>query len=130
MGDDGAFGFDAEDLDRMMREAGEGLRAAFGRFAGGAGGPAGKAGWGAIFADLARAARDEPSTAGETGDGVWAIYVVGEDGAARVEQVFATEIDALRASQRNPDPKRKVRFLPYGITVGVLDDSVEGDEVT
>lgn len=130
MGDDGAFGFDAEDLDRMMREAGEGLRAAFGRFAGGAGGPAGKAGWGAIFADLARAARDEPSTAGETGDGVWAIYVVGEDGAARVEQVFATEIDALRAGQRNPDPKRKVRFLPYGITVGVLDDSVDGDEVT
>lgn len=130
MGDDGAFGFDAEDLDRMMREAGEGLRAAFGRFAGGAGGPAGKAGWGAIFADLARATRDEPSTAGETGDGVWAIYVVGEDGAARVEQVFATEIDALRAGQRNPDPKRKVRFLPYGITVGVLDDSVDGDEVT
>lgn len=127
MGDDGAFGFDSEDLDRMMREAGEGLRAAFDRFAAGATPSGGRAGWGAIFADLARAARAEPSTAGETGDGVWAIYVVGEDGAARVEQVFATEIDALRAGQRNPDPGRKVRFLPYGITVGVLDDDPGSD---
>jgi len=127
MGDDGTFGFDSEDLDRMMREAGEGLRAAFERFAGGATSAGGKAGWGAIFADLARAARSEPSTAGETGDGVWAIYTVGGDGAARVEQVFATEIDALRASQRSPDPKRIVRFLPYGIAVGVLDDNPDAD---
>lgn len=125
MGDDGAFGFDSEDLDRMMREAGEGLRAAFERFAAHAGGSRGGAGWGGVFADLARAARPEPSTAGENGDGVWAIYTVGEDGAARVEQVFAAEIDALRASQRNPDPMRKVRFLPYGITVGVLDDDLD-----
>lgn len=35
MGNDGAFGFDAEDLDRVIREASEGLRAAFDRFAGG-----------------------------------------------------------------------------------------------
>ncbi|OBG32853.1 hypothetical protein [Mycolicibacter heraklionensis] len=131
MGDNGAFGFDSEDLDRMMREAGEGLRAAFDRFSG-TFGSAGdhRAGWGAVFADLARAARAEPATAGETGDGVWAIYTVGDDGAARVEQVYATEIDALRASQRNPDPKRRVRFLPYGITVGVLDDSADGSETT
>ncbi|MEB3032300.1 hypothetical protein [[Mycobacterium] nativiensis] len=126
MGDDGAFGFDAEDLDRMIREAGEGLRAAFDRFAGGSGPSGSRVGWGGIFADLARAARSEPSTTGETGDGVWAIYTVGDDGAARVEQVFATEIDALRASQRSPDPKRKVRFLPYGIAVGVLDDNPDG----
>lgn len=128
MSNEGAFGFDSEDLDRMMREAGEGLRAAFDRFAGGVTAPGGRGGWGAIFADLAQTARSGPRTTGETGDGVWAIYTVGDDGAARVEQVYATEIDALRASQRNPDPNRKVRFLPYGIAVGVLDDSAEGDE--
>ncbi len=128
MADGGAFGFDADDLDRMIREAGEGLRAAFDRFSGGFTSPGGPAGWGAVFADLARAARPGPPTTGETGDGVWAIYTVGDDGAARVEQVYATEIDALRASQRNPDPKRKVRFLPYGIAVGVLDDTADRDE--
>ncbi|MGB3893418.1 hypothetical protein [Mycolicibacter sinensis] len=128
MSDDGAFGFDAEDLDRVLREAGEGLRAAFDRFSGTFGSPGNRAGWGALFADLAHAARSGPPTTGETGDGVWAIYTVGDDGAARVEQVFATEIDALRASQRNPDPKRKVRFLPYGIAVGVLDDSAGASE--
>ncbi|OBH16598.1 hypothetical protein EHH44_21395 [Mycolicibacter terrae] len=128
MSDDGAFGFDSEDLDRMIREAGEGLRAAFDRFAGGVASAGGRAGWGAIFADLAQAARSGPPTTGETGDGVWAIYTVGDDGAARVEQVYATELDALRASQRNPDPKRKVRFLPYGIAVGVLDDSAGENE--
>ena len=130
MGDNGAFGFDAEDLDRMMREAGEGLRAAFDRFSATAGSGGDRSGWGAVFADLARATRGEPTTAGETGDGVWAIYTVGDDGAARVEQVYAAEIDALRASQRNPDPKRKVRFLPYGIAVGVLDDNADGGAVT
>jgi len=126
MAEDGPFGFDSDDLDRMIREAGEGLRAAFDRFSGSPGGPAG---WGAIFADLARAARPAaPQTTGETGDGVWAIYTVGDDGAARVEQVYATEIEALRASQRNTDPRRKVRFLPYGIAVGVLDDTADRDE--
>lgn len=130
MGDSGAFGFDSEDVDRLMREAGEGLRAAFERFSGGPRTPGGAAGWTAIFGDLARAARAEPTTAGESGDGVWAIFTVGDDGVARVEQVYAAEIDALRASQRNPDPKRRVRFLPYGIAVGVLDDSADADSAT
>lgn len=128
MSNEGAFGFDPEDLDRVMREAGDGLRAAFDRFSGAFGSSGSGAGWGAIFADLAQAARSGPPTTGETGDGVWAIYTVGDDGAARVEQVYATEIDALRASQRNPDPRRKVRFLPYGIAIGVLDDSSDGHE--
>jgi len=56
---------------------------------------------------------------------VWAIYTVDADGGARVEQVYATELDALRANQGNLDPKRKVRFLPYGIAVSVLDDDSE-----
>ena len=45
-----------------------------------------------------------------------------QDGGARVEQVYATEIDALRANQHNTDVTRKVRFLPYGIAVTALDD--------
>ena len=53
---------------------------------------------------------------------MWAIYTVGTDGDARVDQVYATELDALRANKNNVDPKRKVRFLPYGIAVSVLDD--------
>ena len=31
------------------------------------------------------------------------------------------ELDALRANKANTDPARKVRFLPYGIAVSVLD---------
>ena len=69
--------------------------------------------------------RTRPETAGEAGDGVWAIYVVSADGGARVEEVYASELDALRANRNNTDPTRKVRFLPYGIAVSVLDDSDE-----
>ena len=57
--------------------------------------------------------------------GVWAIYTVDASGDARVEQVYATELDALRANKNNVDPTRKVRFLPYGIAVSVLDDDAE-----
>ena len=68
-------------------------------------------------------ARTEPETTGETGDGVWAIYTVDDDGGAHIEQVYPTELDALRANKGNTDPTRKVRFLPYGIAVSVLDAS-------
>ena len=71
--------------------------------------------------------RPEPETTGETGDGVWAIYTVGEDGGAHIEQVYPTELDALRANKNNTDPARRVRFLPYGIAVSVLDP-VDGGE--
>ncbi|CNU51955.1 hypothetical protein [Mycobacterium tuberculosis] len=125
MGDYGPFGFDPDEFDRVIREGSEGLRDAFeriGRFlsASGAG-----TGWSAIFEDLSRRSRPAPETAGEAGDGVWAIYTVDADGGARVEQVYATELDALRANKDNTDPKRKVRFLPYGIAVSVLDDPVD-----
>ncbi len=106
------FGFDPEDLDRMLRGAGEQLRGAFSQFGlFGAGDRPGRPG----------AAAPRPETAGETGDGVWAIYTVDQDGGARVEQVFATELDALRANKHNTDSSRRVRFLPYGIAVTVLD---------
>ncbi|WP_086154813.1 hypothetical protein [Mycobacterium tuberculosis] len=125
MGDYGPFGFDPDEFDRVIREGSEGLRDAFeriGRFLSSSGAGTG---WSAIFEDLSRRSRPAPETAGEAGDGVWAIYTVDADGSARVEQVYATELDALRANKDNTDPKRKVRFLPYGIAVSVLDDPVD-----
>ncbi|CKU44981.1 putative transmembrane protein [Mycobacterium tuberculosis] len=125
MGDYGPFGFDPDEFDRVIREGSEGLRDAFeriGRFLSSSGAGTG---WSAIFEDLSRRSRPAPETAGEAGDGVWAIYTVDADGGARVEQVYATELDALRANKDNTAPKRKVRFLPYGIAVSVLDDPVD-----
>lgn len=125
MGDYGPFGFDPDEFDRVIREGSEGLRDAFeriGRFLSSSGAGTG---WSATFEDLSRRSRPAPETAGEAGDGVWAIYTVDADGGARVEQVYATELDALRANKDNTDPKRKVRFLPYGIAVSVLDDPVD-----
>lgn len=113
------FGFDPEEFDRVVREAGEGLRDALGRFMTTSGE---RAGWSMLFDDLARGGRPRrPETTGETGDGVWTIYTVDEAGAAHIEQVFPTELDALRANKTNTDPTRRVRFLPYGIAVSVLD---------
>ncbi|MEB3984354.1 hypothetical protein OQ968_24215 [Mycobacterium sp. 663a-19] len=125
MGEHGAFGFDPDDFDRVIREGSEGLRELFERIGNFVAAPGGRAGWSAVFEDLSRRPRSGPETTGEAGDGVWAIYTVDEDGGARVEQVYATELDALRANKDNVDPKRKVRFLPYGIAVSVLDDDSE-----
>ncbi|MEI7717956.1 MAG: hypothetical protein WCI78_18030 [Mycobacterium sp.] len=128
MNEHGPFGFDPDEFDRVIREGSEGLREAFdriGRFVGATSAPSG---WSSIFEDLVRRPRPAPETTGETGNGVWAIYTVDSDGGARVEQVFATELDALRAHKDNVDPMRRVRFLPYGIAVGVLDVGVlDGD---
>jgi hypothetical protein len=110
------FGFDPEDLDRVMREAGEGLKDALGRM--------GKqAGWATLLDEFTRSARPkaEPETAGEAGDGVWSIYTVDDAGGAHIEEVYPTELHALRANKNNTDANRKVRFLPYGIAVSVLD---------
>ncbi|HEY2501689.1 MAG TPA: hypothetical protein VGI68_09760 [Mycobacterium sp.] len=125
MGEHGAFGFDPEDFDRVIREGSEGLRDLFERIGNFVAAPGGRAGWSAIFEDLSRRPRSGPETTGEAGDGVWAIYTVDGDGGARVEEVYATELDALRANKDNLDPKRKVRFLPYGIAASVLDDDSE-----
>jgi hypothetical protein len=125
MDDNGRFGFDPEDLDRVIRDASEGLREAvegvsrFFTF------PGERSGLASIFEDLTRRSRSRPETTGEAGDGVWAIYGMSADGAARVEEVYASELDALRANRNNTDPSRKVRFLPYGIAVSVLDDPDE-----
>jgi len=125
MSSNGPFGFDPEEFDRVVREAGEGLRDALdgvSRFFTTSGE---RAGWATIFDEFARHSRlrTEPETTGETGDGVWAIYTVDDDGDAHIEQVYPTELDALRANKSNTDSTRKVRFLPYGIAVSVLDAS-------
>lgn len=112
-GNENPFGFGPGEFDDLAREA----RDMIGRIVGGPGREA----FSGLF-DEARRAKREPETAGETGDGVWAVIANAEDGSARVEQVYATEIDALRANQHNTDATRKVRFLPYGIAVSALDD--------
>jgi hypothetical protein len=130
MDEQGRFGFDPDDFDRVFRDASEGLREAFdgiGRFFTM---PSDRAGWSGLLEDLAKRMRTRPETAGEAGDGVWVIYTVSADGGARVEEVYATELDALRANQNNTDAGRKVRFLPYGIAVSVLDGSQGSDETS
>ena len=132
MGNGGPFGFDPDEFDRMVREAGEGLRDAFDRINSFMTTSGERAGWSMLFDEFARGARGrrEPETTGETGEGAWAIYTVREDGGAHVEEVYATELDALRANKHNTDPSRKVRFLPYGIAVSVLDASDSPSEDT
>ena len=125
MDENSRFGFDPEDIDRVIRDASEGLRDAFEGVSRFFTVPGDRAGWSSLFEDLARRSRTRPETTGEAGDGVWAIYTVSADGGARVEEVYATELDELRANRNNTDATRKVRFLPYGIAVSVLDDSDE-----
>lgn len=130
MVNNGPFGIDPEEFDRVLREAGEGLRDALegvGRFLGN---PGEHAGWSGFLDDFARnsRARAQPETTGETGDGVWVIYTVDADGGAHVEQVYPSELDALRANKNNTDADRKVRFLPYGIAVSVLDGDPDPSE--
>jgi hypothetical protein len=126
MNNNGPFGIDPDEFDRVVRETGEGLRSAFeqvGRFFNTS--PE-RAGFGLLFDQFAKPtpkSRPEPETAGEAGDGVWAIYLTDAQGKAHVEQVYKTELDALRANKLNTDPHRNVRFLPYGIDVSVLDPS-------
>ena len=128
MENNGPFGFDPDDFDRVAREAGEGLRDAFGRiFTSSTQG----AGFGALFDQFVRPAprsRPQPETAGEAGDGVWAIYMSDDDGKAHVDQVYKTELDALRANKLNTDPNSNVRFLPYGIDISVLDAALDAGD--
>jgi hypothetical protein len=117
------FGFDPDDLDRIFPGAGEQIRGALNQLGRMFNASGQQAGWSGSFEQLGRRPRPtpEPDTTGETGDGVWVIYTVNGDGGAQVEQIFATELDALRANKHNTDGNRRVRFIPYGIAVSVLD---------
>ncbi|MDJ0393716.1 hypothetical protein QMK17_10275 [Rhodococcus sp. G-MC3] len=128
MTNNGPFNIDPEDFDRIAKEASDGLRDVVdqvGKFIGqsGAIGP-----WGAFFGEAAAPkpkqspAAPETETTGAKGDGVWAIYIVDDAGTATIDQVFASELDALRAHKDNTDTARKVRFLPYGLSVSVLEN--------
>lgn len=128
MDKNGPFGIDPEEFDRVVREAGEGLRGAFEQVSQFLNTSPERAGLGMLFDQFVRPGagpvtrpRPQPETAGETGDGVWAIYISDGEGKAHVEQVYKTELDALRGNKHNTDPHRNVRFLPYGIDASVLD---------
>ena len=54
--------------------------------------------------------------------------VTDAEGKAHVEQVFKTELEALRGNKHNTDSSRNVRFLPYGLDVSLLDGSGEEAE--
>lgn len=136
MDNNGPFGIDPEEFDRVVRETGEGLRDAFEKVGQFFNTSPERAGLGMLFEQFVKSGsgptprpRPQPETAGEAGDGVWAIYISDGEGKAHVEQVYKTELDALRANKLNTDPNRNVRFLPYGIDVSVLDANLDsGDD--
>lgn len=119
------FGPDDEDFDRFTREVGDGLKDLVGRFLAG---QAGQAAW-STFTDATTRAKARPDredrpaereVSADSDSGVWAVITATADGP-RVEQVFPTELAALRANQHNTEADRRVRFLPYGIAVTALD---------
>ena len=119
------FGFDPDDLDRIFPGMGDQLRGALGQLGRLLNGSGQRSGWSGFFDESGRRPRSssELDTTADTGDGVWVIYTVNGDGDAQIEQIYATELDALRANKHNTDSNRRVRFLPYGIAVGVLDEA-------
>lgn len=135
MDNNGPFGIDPEEFDRVVRETGEGLRDAFEKVGQFFNTSPERAGLGMLFDQFMKSGggptsrpRPQPETAGEAGDGVWAIYISDGDGKAHVEQVYRTELDALRANKLNTDPNRNVRFLPYGIDASVLDTNLDAGD--
>lgn len=127
MSENRPFGFDPEDLDRLARQVGEGIRDTVDRI----GSIVSDAGFEIVTESrpgvtYAYPRRKKTQTTGDTGGGVWAVFVVDDDGTATVEQVYPTELDALRANKTNTDAHRRVRFLPYGITVSALDADTDG----
>lgn len=124
MTDNEPFGPGDAEFDRFAREVGDGLKDLIGKFIAGQGG---QVAWSTLADAAGRPRRTstppEPEPVVVSADatsGVWAIIAM-EDAGPRVEQVFPTELEALRAHQHNTDPDHRVRFLPYGIAVSALD---------
>ncbi|MFJ4653612.1 hypothetical protein ACIP5Y_20295 [Nocardia sp. NPDC088792] len=125
MAPDKPFGIDPEDFERALREAGIDIRDLLGK----ASEYIDRTSMSTVASLLGqfvqpertRPPKPEGETAGETGSGVWVIYSIDEDGGARVEQVFPSELEALRAHRDNTDERRRVRFLPYGVPATALD---------
>lgn len=124
----GPFGIDPEDFERALREAGTELRDLLGK-AGAYLDRLDNASVGSLTSLLGRFVQPERprppepegGTTGETGSGVWVIYGIDNLGEARIDQVFPSELEALRAHRDNTDERRRVRFLPYGVPASALD---------
>ncbi|MFD6399005.1 hypothetical protein [Nocardia sp. NPDC060249] len=122
------FGIDPQDFERALREAGTELRDLLGK-AGDYLNRVDRADVGSLtslFGQFFQPERPRPpmpegETTGDTGSGVWAIFSIDDTGQASVDQVFPTELEALRAHRDNTDDRRRVRFLPYGVPASVLD---------
>lgn len=123
------FGIDPQDFDRVLREAGTELRDLLGK-AGAYLNRVDRADVGSLTSlvgqffqpEQPRPPMPEGETTGDTGSGVWAIFSIDDTGQASVDQVFPTELEALRAHRDNTDDRRRVRFLPYGVPASVLDE--------
>lgn len=128
MAANGPFGIDPEDFERALRGAETELRDLLGK-AGVYLDRVDHAGVGSLTSLVGqffqpqrpRPPKPEGETAGDTGSGVWAIFSVDDLGQAHVDQVFPTELEALRAHRDNTDDRRRVRFLPHGVPASVLD---------
>ncbi|WP_280495863.1 hypothetical protein [Nocardia asiatica] len=130
MATNGPFGIDPEEFERALRGAGTELRDLLGK-AGVYLDRIDHASVGSLASLLGQFVQPQPQrprppepegeTTGETGSGVWAIYSIDDTGEARVDQVFPSELEALRAHRDNTDARRRVRFLPYGVPASVLD---------
>ncbi|MDO3646181.1 hypothetical protein [Nocardia mangyaensis] len=128
MATNGPFGIDPEDFERALRGAGAELLDLLGK-AGVNLDRVERADIGSLSSLIGQFFQSQPTpapkpegeTAGETGSGVWAIFSIDETGQASVDQVFPTELEALRAHRDNTDDRRRVRFLPYGVPASVLD---------
>ncbi|MEV0292565.1 hypothetical protein [Nocardia sp. NPDC050710] len=125
MATNGPFGIDPEDFERALREAGIELRDLLAK----AGEYVDRTSVNSLASLLGqfvqpertRPPKPEDATTGETGSGVWVIYNIDDTGGARVDQIFPSELEALRAHRDNTDERRRVRFLPYGVPASVLD---------
>ncbi|MEV6139709.1 hypothetical protein AB0L63_27425 [Nocardia sp. NPDC051990] len=123
MAPDGPFGIDPEEFERALREAGIEFRDLLGKAAEYIDRTSGStlaALLGQFQPERTRPPKPEGEITGETGSGVWVVYSIDDVGEARVEQVFPSELEALRAHRDNTDERRRVRFLPYGVPATAL----------
>lgn len=114
MGEHGGFGFDPDEFDRMIREGSEGLRDVFERVSRFVAAPGARSGWSTIFEDLSRRPRPAPETAGEAGDGVWAIYTVDDGGGAHVERSMRPNSTRCARTRTTSTRNAKSVFCPMG----------------
>ncbi|MET8876142.1 hypothetical protein [Nocardia sp. NPDC004604] len=101
-----AFGIDPEEFERALREVGIEFRDLLGK----AGEYIDRTSVSTLVSLLGqfvqpermRPPKPEGETTGETGSGVWVIYSIDDASEARVEQVFPSELETLRAQATIP----------------------------